>query len=394
MKRLILSCLLLSSLLALAGTREATGQASLIPAIDALLPSDVRISDSTSPPNLASTYRVDFALPDAPAFTLLDENPSDILRPSSVKEFALALSSFIDTATGGLDIPQAFAVEFSPGLLIGGNDLSLSDYRKNPWLYRLRLSAGTRRLNGSAAPSEIAIGIRTSFIDESDLRTDDVLLSKVTAISNQILQVASASIGRPPTDGSGADVITFDQLTPQGQAQVDSLNTALQNAIDAAQNAAAEQWNGRALDLAVGALFSSPDSLTKGLRTSEVAAWLTWAEGFGSWGQLLLGGKAGMTRGGAVPDSLQDTTAESSMDFAATVSGRFYIGVNAYKAFVETQFATTEATNTLLINGGGEALLRSGIWVSFGGGVQRDLDAGTWDVVSKFAVKLGLPFLN
>lgn len=382
------------SLLFLAVCAErSAAQPGLIPAIDALLPPSVKLSDSAAPPNLASSYRVDFALPDAPAFTLLDDNPGDILRPSGVKEFAVALSSFIDTATGGIDIPQAFAVEFSPGLLIGGNDLSLREYQANPWLYRLRLSAGTRRMNGSAAPSEIAVGIRTSFIDQSDLRTDTALLGRVTAITDQIVQVAAASIGRPDAGGSGAEVVSYSRLTPQGQAQVDSLNTLLQQAIGLAQDQAAQQWNARALDLAVAALFSSKDSLVKGLQTSEVAAWLTWAEGFGSWGQLLLGGKAGFGRG-ITADSLLDTASSGEMDFAATLSGRFYIGTNAYKVFTELQWTGAKNTDMLLINGGGEAMLRSGLWVSFGGGVERNLDAGTWNLVSKFTVKLGLPFLD
>lgn len=379
----------------LASAETGTAQVNPVPGIDALLPALITVTDSTSPPNLAGSYRVDFALPDAPAFTLLDDNPSDILRPSSVKEFALSLSSFIDTSTGGFDIPQAFAVEFSPGLLVGGNNLSLSQYQRNPWLYRLRLSAGTRRLNGSAAPSEIAVGIRTSFIDKSDLRTDTALLSRVTAITGQILQVAAASVGPPPADGSGAAVVT---LSSADQAKVDSLNTLLQAEIDNAQRRAAQQWNGRSLDFAVAALFSSKDSLVKGLQTSELTGWLTWGEGFGTWGQLLLGGKAGVQRGergnGVQDSAAADSTTSSTMDFATAVSARLYIGVNAYKMFTELQWATTEASNTLLINGGGEAMLRSGLWVSFGGGVERNLDAGVWNVVSKFAVKLGLPFLE
>ena len=253
----------------------------------------------------------------------------------------------------------------------------------------MRLSAGTRRLNGEAAPSEIGIGLRTSFIDQSDLRTNTALLSKVTAITDQILQVAASEIGRPSETGSGADVVTFDQLSPSGKAKVDSLNTVLQQTIANAQAQAAKQWNKRGLDLAVAALFSSKDSLVKGLQTSEVAGWLTYAEGFGTWGQLLLGGKAGMLRSPTV-----DSIASSSMDFEATLSGRLYLGVNAYKIFTELQWGKTEQANTLLINGGGEAMLRSGIWVSFGGGVERDLDAGVWNVISKFSVKLGLPFLN
>lgn len=371
----------------------ATAQPGLTPALDALLPKDLQISDSTRPPNLASTYRVDFALPDAPAFVLLDESPSDILRPSTVREFAVDLSSFVDTSTGGFTIPQAFALEFSPGLLIGGHDLTLREYQATPWLYRMRLSAGTKRLSGATAPSELAVGIRTSFIDKSDLRTNKTLLKQVTDITDQMLVVVASAVG--PGTGDGAEVIDPSQLSASQRATIDSLNGVLQKTILAAQQKAAEQWNAPALDLAVAALFSSKDSLASGLQTADVSGWLTYAAGFGTWGQLLLGGKAGMARAnGPLGDSTTDSASSSTFDLTATVSSRLYIGTNNYKAFAELQWADVHDTNTLLINGGGEAMLRSGLWISFGGGVQRNLDAGTWDVISKFSVKLGLPFLE
>ncbi|NKN98420.1 hypothetical protein HF635_12085, partial [Weissella cibaria] len=45
----------------------------------------------------------------------------------------------------------------------------------------------------------------------------------------------------------------------------------------------------------------------------------------------------------------------------------------------------------VLFNGGGEARLMGGAWIEFGGGVAYDALTRNWQVVSAFAVKLGLP---
>ena len=351
-------------------------------ALQALLPSFIHLSDSAQPAPLSNAYRLQFSIPDAPAFTLLDENPGDILRPSTVREFAIALSSFVDTATGGFDIPQALAVEFSPGLLIGGNDLTLKEYQDAPFLYRLRISAGTRRLSGQLAPSQIAFGLRTSFIDGSDLRTDTELLRNIVSITDKIAKEIADSVAPPPIDGgSGAEVV--ENSSPV----VDSLKGGLREMI--AQGEADQRWNADALDLAAAILLSSPDSTGKGLQSTEIAGWLTYAHGFGNWGQILFGVKAGSLRGPST-----DTIVETTMKFAGSFSSRLYMGTNNYKVFTEAQYATTDSSKTLLLNGGGEVLLTDGIWVELGGGVQRDLDAGVWSVVSKFSLKLGLPFLR
>ena len=265
--------------------------------------------------------------------------------------------------------------------MIGGNDLTLKEYQDAPFLYRLRISAGTRRLAGETAPSQIAFGLRTSFIDESDLRTDTELLNNIVAITDQITAAASDLVGPPPENGTGAEVVQPNSPV------IDSLNNVLKTMI--AQAEADQRWNANAFDLAAAILLSSPDSTGKGLQSTEITGWLTYAHGFGTWGQILLGVKAGGLRGPSA-----DTIVETQMDFAGSFSSRLYIGTNNYKVFTELQVEKQEQGETLLLNGGGEIMLSDGIWTEFTGGASRNLDAGTWDVISKFSLKLGLPFLN
>ena len=75
------------------------------------------LSPNPKPGNLAQSYSLDFAVPDAPAFQLVHVHPSQILRPSSVRTFAFSASN-LTHLTRGVSIPQTSALELSPGLVI------------------------------------------------------------------------------------------------------------------------------------------------------------------------------------------------------------------------------------------------------------------------------------
>ena len=58
------------------------------------------LSPNPQPGNLAQSYSLDFAVPDAPAFQLVHVNPSQILRPSSVRTFAFSASNLTHLTSG------------------------------------------------------------------------------------------------------------------------------------------------------------------------------------------------------------------------------------------------------------------------------------------------------
>jgi hypothetical protein len=177
--------------------------------------------------------------------------------------------------------------------------------------------------------------------------------------------------------GFGAEVIE-----PGNSTKVDSLNKILEDLIEQAH--ADQRWNKTVLDMAFAILASARDSLGKDIETTEIAAWMTYGTGMGtSWGQLLLGAKA---------STLRDTIG-GAFDFLGSLSTRFYMGTNSYKVFLESQYKLMNQTDFLLLNGGGETSLVKGMWLSFGGGVEYDFDLKKWNVLSKFTVKLGVPFL-
>ncbi|MGH7498110.1 MAG: hypothetical protein ACREL3_04590 [Gemmatimonadales bacterium] len=320
-------------------------------------------AEAQNPDALATAYRTDFAVPDAPAFLLLDVDPSVVLRPTTVKEFSGAVSDF--ASSGNISLPRAFAVEFAPALLIGGKTLSLQKYRSNPALYRLRLSAATRRPENSASPTEIAVGLRVDLIDEADLRMNPEYLSLATDIAEKINDIyadARERAGKPPAPL---------ELT---SAEEDSIVHFQAPLTGLWEN---KKWNARVLELAAGLRAEAADSLGRNLRSTQAAAWGTFGTGFGMWGQLLLGGKISTVR--------DATTDEFSTE--GGLAGRFYAGTNQYKFFAELGGTWRSGPDEWLLNGGGEVKLIRGGWVSFSAGLAST--SNQTDLRTNLAVKLG-----
>jgi hypothetical protein len=322
-----------------------------------------RPASAQIPAQIASTFKLDFAVPDAPAFVLLDVEPSIIVRPTTVKELAATVSEF--ASSGNISLPRAFAVEFSPALLIGGKGLSLSRYQSKPALYRFRVSVATRRPEDSASPTQVAAGLRVSLIDEADLRMNPDYLQTATDIAGQVNDVYVAArrrTGPPPTP---------IELTSTEEDSITKLRAPL---VELWEN---KKWNSRVLDVAAGIVAQGQDSLGRDLRSTQLAAWGTFGTGFGSWGQLLLGARVASQR-----DSVTD-----EFGTVGNLAGRFYVGTNRYKFFTEIGGTWRPGDDEWLLNSGGEARLIRGGWVSFSAGLVSVADRT--DLRTNLAVKLG-----
>lgn len=349
--------------------------ASFVVACTFVTPRAFSQTATATEPKLAD-FRLDFAVPDAPAFTLLTVDPSNILRPTAVRELGAAVSNFIGSGAA-ITIPKAFAVEFAPGLLVGGPRLTVPTYAAHPFLYRLGVSAATGRGRGDRAPTEIAIGVRTVLLDAADLRTHSAYRRRATAIADSINQVFLQA--RRRLGPSGGRPIEVSDLSAGEHARVDSLNASLKSGWTEWED---QHWNSRVLQLAFAARAVAADSLGNRLAADKYAAWATYGDGFGAWGQILVGLTAGSER-----DSV---TRRFKSD--ASLSSRFYIGTNRYKGFVEGQgtFRRDRATKWLL-NSGGEAKFAFGGWITFAGGLEYDGITGATALKTNLSVKWGLP---
>jgi hypothetical protein len=332
----------------------------------------------TAPPggSLADQYRVNFSVPDAPAFEILGIEPSDLLRPVSVRELTASFSNF-GGLNQGLTLPRSFAVEFSPGMLISGSHLSLDRYRKNPLPYRIRVSGAANRGTDSAR-TQLGFGVRLSLIDDADPRTDQAFIDSLTAIDHQINRVFS---GLPPSSTKfETEVLNPNNvLTAEQRQQVEQL----QQRIVALKKAHEERsWNARLLDVAYAVGASAEDSTGRGAQVDAHSLWATFANPVGRWGQLLLGVRGGMAR-----DSVDD-------GFSGTVSAaaRLYAGSNDYKFFAETRIASGgPVADHFLLHGGAEAALPFSLWANASAGWEVPTSGGRGRLVTRFSFKSGLP---
>lgn len=108
-------------------------------------------------------YYVDFAVPDITAFSILDINSSDVVRPGNIKELAVGLQNYID-AEGNLK--PGLAIEIAPYRLMAKALKVRSAWEQNKSLKNLQISIGTAQ--GDSSNLLAAWGINWTPVDRTD----------------------------------------------------------------------------------------------------------------------------------------------------------------------------------------------------------------------------------
>ncbi len=223
--------------------------------------------------SIATRFGIDLAVPEAPAFSLLQVSSGAILRPGTVREFAVQVSDFVDSKAG-ISVPKQFAFEFSPAMLLRGSRLTLSAYNSARPLYRLRLSAAVRR--SANAIDQLAVGVRVALMDRADLRANPAYLADATAITTAINGLfADQNREHPPAPGQE---LTVDDLTAARRRKLAALAKQLKERVEE------RAWNADILDVAIGTLAASRDTTGEAVRLTQYAGWLTYRQGRGRVG--------------------------------------------------------------------------------------------------------------
>ena len=341
-----------------------------------------------SPPDtaLVKNFKLNFAIPDLPAFKILDSNPSNLLRPSTPEAVSALLSDF--GSGNQVILPQSFAAEIAPYIMMKASTLTLSEYDKHSELYSLRISIGTQRDPENDITTHLAVGARMTLIDEGDLKNDkayrqnlfDILASKVAEkddLQMKFLLENNLKI---------IDVASNPALLKQQEDFIDSnIKMNYQAAIDSLNQVYKERnWNKKKLDIAMAALGSSPDSLAKDTKFSKFSLWATYGTPIGENGQLLLGWNFNYIKG----------LAEGSDDYTSnSIVSRLYGGVNRYKGFLELQYKRDENLNAnfYFANVGGEFAITYGIWANLSAGLERNWTDGKNSFSSHFDLRFTIP---
>lgn len=108
-------------------------------------------------------YYVDFAVPDITAFSILDINTSDVVRPGNVKEFAAGIQNYIDEKG---NLKPGLALEFAPFRMLAKEKNDASLWRNMSSLKNLQISLGTAQ--GDSTNFLGAWGINWTPIDFTD----------------------------------------------------------------------------------------------------------------------------------------------------------------------------------------------------------------------------------
>ncbi|KAA1244579.1 hypothetical protein [Aquimarina sp. RZ0] len=121
------------------------------------------------------TFKLDYNVPESPAFAVLDANPTTILRASTPQEIVTHLAS---NFLSGNEVSPGLALDFNPYLTFGGRLKSVKEYRNNygkRFLANLQLSFAT--INSMNFPDDLLFsgGIRATLFDSKDIIFDEQL---------------------------------------------------------------------------------------------------------------------------------------------------------------------------------------------------------------------------
>ena len=318
---------------------------------------------------LVKNYKIDFAVPEQPAFNILGTNPSDILRPSDVKSLSVILPQFYNGSD--LIIPQAISMEVAPFLLIKNNTIKLNEFDKNPWLYNFRISIGTSKEDVNKVKySKIAFGARVTLINEGDLKSDkkyrnelQKLMQLEVKTDNEYKIEFLALKGLILKDY----VLNEDRYEGEFEKFVeDKKGEIFQKKLnEIKENYKKENWNKRKLDIAYAYLGVSPDSIIKNIKSKKHSTWLTFGYPLTKKGQHLIG----LNYTYVYADSLNKMTDQIENFKYSTLSlgTRFYYGSNDFKGFIEGQykFSGLNDSHNWLLNTGTEINIKEGIWLVF-----------------------------
>jgi len=319
--------------------------------------------------------RLNFAIPDAPAFKILDEDPSTIMRPTSVREVTAAVSDFVKS---GNVLPNLFAVEFSPGMLIGGSSLTIQGYKDQKFLYRTRISAATHRLDEGSGGTLASIGVRVTFTDDSDPRLDDEFVEKLGNLAMSMnRRVASVVQKTRPVKTGKITATLVEDSTMNDSVNRDDLEETLTR-LRAEQKDA--KWNASIVEAGAAARYLSVDSLARNAVVNKYGGWFEAAFPVSQWGQFLFG----------IAASLERNAAGSFDSSSVAISGRIYFGSNDLKFFGEAQVEGQDRDANRLVRIGGEIATLDGFWLEFNGGLEkRGQNEST--VATSFNIRWSLP---
>jgi hypothetical protein len=328
---------------------------------------------------------MNFAVPDAPAFKILDSQPDNIMRPATTQELAVSLSDpFINR-----ELPSALAIEFSPYLTIGGSSLTLKSYQESflsRLLYHTRISIASQRSTSTGDTTVLAFGLRFTLLDESDLRLDKDYIDKIYSYNDSLLAIDSRIKDHFRGRGPGFQTKTQVEKDSILKIEADSIKIAdrlLEESIVAVHELAKlRNWNKPIIEVGLAISGSSSESkVTKGIIGTRAAMWFVGAGNIDTWGQWVLG----------LNTTLRRNESGKFSAFDGTLSSRIYAGENIYKGLIQFESEIHDGNLRNLLQLGGEVRFYEILWLDYTAGI---LKAGSDPITftSSLNIRMGTPW--
>lgn len=341
-------------------------------------------------------FLLDFTVPDMPAFKALGTNPSDILRPSDIKKFAVMVQPFVSDGKGV--IPKSFALEVAPFKLMESYrnkpQLSIADYVKKRkdfrrFLYATSFSIGSLRTEGENAVNKLSIGLRTSFTGtKGDILKDTVFqnkyiykpLSKYEDMRSEEETNWMKEHNLKPSDMTRDSVkkafeTHLSAKFPNTRSDFYDPAIALYNKY---------YWNASRGEIAIAWVGQSADSLISNIGFGSFDAWGVWAIRVKSHGQILIGAHLQRVK------RMEPETSDQEL-LNLTFNTRFYYGTSNLRIFGELQYKNRNNVDEKelgLVNLGSEFRVLKDFWIVLSGGIENVFD----DDKSRFVSSLDIRY--
>lgn len=281
-----------------------------------------------------------YAVPESPAFTLLEVTPASVSRPSSARAFGTAVLNGISPSG---EVKQGLALDMAPWTYLPGVRITLDEYQRNRMMYVLantQLSLATVRAAGDTADTDLGLGLRITLFDQTDPMAD-------TAYTNELRRRIQQ---RCPFDEDD-----FEDVDPAERRRCLATTTTEWRDTWRTERA---RWNGASLAVAFAGGWRFDESRVQASEWRGAAGWVT--------GGLPLG------RNGLVLGQLRYDASEADDAEGLSYGGRAFFGSASFNAFVEL-VGDHRGPDAAGMNwtGGLEFRAAENLWLSTGLG-QRD----------------------
>lgn len=324
-----------------------------------------------------SAFKTNYSIPDNPAYNLLGNQPSTILRNSKIQPISLVTEFLSGTS---LTIPKSLGIEIAPYQLFSPSQ-SFKNYRNNYILNHTAISIGTQKDSNNI--SHLSMGLKITLLDRTDPSQDSSFTKKVISRLKLDIKLREKLIEEYMLINGITD--PFDLGSKEHEVKLKSyINSKIGELSDikkiteAYQN---ENWNKLKIDFAIGVLNKTNTGRVDSLEINKIGTWVTASMPLikGSNTQNIIGLNYNFTKNNEI--------------HSIYLSDRIYVGTNRLKGFVEGQINYNSFKNDIgyLANIGADFNLFGSFWTEFAFGIHKNLETGDKGVFnSNFNIKYAL----